>query len=49
MVHNLEQGVAVPNYMGKGKATDYVVNRHECTSACLELGLPSRHCHPVKL
>ena len=49
IVHNLELGVANPSCMGKGKGTDHVVNVHECISTCLELVLPFKLHHSVKL
>ena len=48
-VHLLEWGVVDSNCMGMIKGTDLVVSSHGCTSASLELVLPSRHHHPVKL
>ena len=49
LVHNLEWGVVDPSCMGKDKGTGYVVNVHGCISACLELGIPSKHHHLMEL
>ena len=49
LVHILEQGVADPSCIGKGKDTGHVVNVHGCISACLELVLTSKHHHSMEL
>ena len=49
-VHFQKWGVAEPNCMGKGKDTDHVVvTGYGCISACLGLGLPGKHHHPMEL
>ena len=46
----LEQGVADPSCMGKGKGTVHVVvNVHGYISACSVLVHPSKHHHPMEL
>ena len=45
----LSEMVVDSNCMGMDKGTDHDVNFDECTSASLELVLPSRYCHPVRL